>query len=144
MIKTNIEILKLNMKDLIACINKKNLYYTYELLVANIVSAILRLTMYISIYYSEIKDYISEKINKIKELYDQFITDKIAQETLNELYKSVTVGDVSITSTLRNNDDLYADLHETMNILTRLLRSSFLCIIAVILIDTTVVIIKSA
>ena len=67
MIKTNIEILKLNMNDLIACVNKKNLYYTYELLVANIVSAILRLTMYISIYYSEIKDYISEKINKISQ-----------------------------------------------------------------------------
>ena len=119
MIKTNIEILKLNMKDLIACVNKKNLYYTYELLVSNIVSAILRLTMYISIYYSEIKDYISEKINKIKELCDQFITDKFAQEALNGLYKSVTDGNMSITSTLRNNDDLYADLHETMNILNR-------------------------
>lgn len=118
MIDANINILDQNMNDLIICIENENLYYTYELLVANIVSTILRLAMYISIYHTEIKDYIVNKVIKINELHEKYNSEnKIASELYKNLYNIVITGDNSITTVLRQIEELYANLHETMNIL---------------------------
>ena len=113
MIKLNINILTENINDLLKCIENEYLYYTYELLITNIVSAILRLAMYISIYHLEIKDYILIKINEIDNLNDKFNKDKY----IKALHTHLTTGDKSISVVLRQIEEIYGYLYEIMNIL---------------------------